>query len=130
MLIFNDVTFTGRKADFLGILLVNGKFYEASVRFPASDEASIIGKFSTMVNELNNVYGPAVITKKFEPPYDSGDEYQVQAITFGKGHYFATWKTNNSNTIVLQIDKSLTLSLFYTDTTLEKTKTVQKSADY
>jgi hypothetical protein len=125
MLVFDNITFTGRAAELLRVNFVNGKFYEALVLFPPLDEGVVIGKFNTMVNELNDVYGPAKVYKKFEPPYDTGTgEYDVQAIKFGKGSYTAVWKTNNQNTIQLQIDKELGLQLYYSDSTLEKTKTI------
>ncbi|MBW4889861.1 hypothetical protein KXQ82_09045 [Mucilaginibacter sp. HMF5004] len=128
---FENVVFTERKVDALGLRFVNGKFYQALVLFPTLDEGVVISKFNTIVSELNNVYGPAVITKKFQPPYDTGTgEYDVQAITFGKGLYYAFWTTNNKNNISLEIAKDLHFNLFYTDTTLAKEKTAQKSSDY
>jgi hypothetical protein len=128
---FENVVFTERPVDVLALRFVNGKFYQAVALFPILDEGVVISRFNTIVSELNNVYGPAVITKKFQPPYDTGTgEYDVQAITFGKGLYYATWKTNNKNDISLEIAKDLHFNLFYTDTTLAKEKTTQKSSDY
>lgn len=127
---FSDVIFTQRKVDLLSTKFVNSKFYEAALVFPELSDTQLIPVFNTIVSELVNVYGPAKITKSFEKPYEEGDGYEVTAIKSGKASYNAFWKTNNGNTITMQINKSGSISLFYTDSNLEKAKEAVKSNDY
>lgn len=130
MLVYKDVIFTGRTTRFISLSFANNKFYEAIVVYNAPDDSQLLGQFNLLTTELANVYGEANIVKEFQPPYTAGDGYEVQAIKLGKANYFATWKTNNNNTLLLQISKSGTISLFYTDKTLEKLKDAKKSSDY
>ncbi len=130
LLSFSGVTFTQRRLTELQLKFTGGKFYEAVASYPAPDETQVLGTFNTIVSELNAVYGQAEISKSFEPPYADGDGYAVQAIKFGKATIMAIWKTVNNNAIQLQIEKDLSMSLYYTDGTLEKQKDTKKSTDY
>lgn len=129
-LMFQDVTFTQRRLAALSFKFVNNKFYEADVTYPAPDDIEVISTFKTIINELSEVYGKPNISKNFQFPYADGDGFEAQGIKQGKVSFTAVWKTSNNNAIQLQIDKNLSLSLFYTDGTLEKTKDSKKSADY
>lgn len=128
--VFTDALFTQRTTTFIETRFINDKFYQAIVAFPETTDTQLIPSFNTIITELENVYGPATITKDFEQPYHDGDGYEVQAIKLGKATYIAKWKTNNGNTISIQINKAGNISLFYTDTTLQKAKDAKKSADY
>ena len=128
--IYHDVVFADRSTQFVSLQFTNDKFYEATVCFPAVDEVAVISRFNSMVDELNNVYNEADVSKKFVQPYKEGDGYEVDAIKFGNAKYVAFWNTNNGNTVQLQINKDLHLILYYTDTALEKLKGAKKSSDY
>jgi hypothetical protein len=129
-LVYAGVQFTQRDVSQINMKFVEAKFYEATVNFPAPEESQVLSQFQTITNELVGVYGEGKLTKAFEPPYTDGDGYTVSAIKLGKASYFYLWKTNNGNTIQLQINKDLSMALFYTDKTLEKLKTTKKSSDY
>lgn len=127
---FENAVFTQRNTDFISTKFINSKFYEAVVVFPEFSDTQLIPTFNTIVSELVNVYGPAKITKTFEKPFEEGDGYEVTAIKSGKAGYYANWKTNNGNKIIVQINKTDSISIFYTSANLEKAKEAVKSNDY
>ncbi|RKR84903.1 hypothetical protein BDD43_5156 [Mucilaginibacter gracilis] len=129
-LYFFDAVFTGRKTGAISASIIDNKFYQAGVSFPELEEIHIISTFDAMVSELSDVYGNPKIVKNFQEPYKEGDGYEVQAIKLGKASYYAQWTTNNGNTIFVQISSKGRISLFYTDTALEKTKNAKKTNDY
>lgn len=129
-LVYADVQFTQRDVSQINMKFVEAKFYEAVVKFPAPAESQVLSQFQTITNELVGVYGEGKLTKAFEPPYVDGDGYTVSALQLGKASFFYLWKTNNGNTIQLQINKDLSMFLFYTDKTTEKLKDAKKSSDY
>ncbi|MEO6521361.1 MAG: hypothetical protein ABIN91_06785 [Mucilaginibacter sp.] len=129
-LMFSGASFTGRNTEYINVRTVNDKFYEASVGFPELTDVQLIPTFNTIVSELSAVYGDAKIEKTFKEPYKEGDGLEAGAIRIGMASYVARWKTNNGNTIIVQINKNSTITIFYTDTALNKVKNTQKSADY
>lgn len=128
--LFTNAVFTQRNTDYVATKFINDKFYQADVTFPAFDDINVIPTFNNILSELTNVYGPAKVTKTFQAPYHEGDGLEAGAVRIGMASYLALWKTNNGNTLTLQINKDETISLFYTDKTLEKAKDAKKSNDY
>jgi hypothetical protein len=128
---FSNVSLGTRKARTFFAHFVNDQAYEAVFVFAPDMEAKAIEYFNSLVNDINEVYGKSNASKKFKPPYEDGDGYEVTAIKTGNAEYRTEWK-DGENYIVAAIKPNpsgeLCVRLYYVNGKLGKVYEDQQKA--
>jgi hypothetical protein len=112
-------SFAGRECSIL-LLFYQEKFYDAVVTI-RPDKNTVIREYKAIVSELANKYGDSnSVAYSFKSPYFDGDGYEETAIALNKATISSLWRFYNDKTILVAINKTLAIVIYYTDGELYK----------
>jgi hypothetical protein len=118
-LYFTHVSLGHRATDFIRVRLFNDKVYFAAMVFSPENDASTLGYYAGLVNDISDVYGKGKPTIDFKAPYKYGDGDETTAIFSSEGKMFTNWQSG-SNSIQVTITTKLKVILFYIDDATQK----------
>jgi hypothetical protein len=128
-LFFSNISLGHRAAQAFEVKLFNDKAYFGAFIFQPENEASTLGFYDNLVNDISDVYGKGKATVSFKDPYKFGDGNETQAISLSEGHMFTDWHSDK-NSIQVNVTTKLKVVLMYVDnTTDEQAKAAQKAKE-
>jgi hypothetical protein len=134
-LVFDAVTFGGRKTFFMRLEFHKNRLCNAKAFFKPVMEAKVFDLYNDIKADLTSKYPD--LPQEFETykyPYEKGDGHEITAIKLGKASVATFWVFADNNAISIEIISDVVIKLTYEDAGLARKaieeEKVKSSSDY